>query len=292
MEKYGICNSVFPIVLGFRKERKRVLGLLKIFIGLSLGLYFMYTLHMKLMIFDYDKTLARPVQTPDEGILIEIARLLKNNYIAVVSGGRTLTQLDEFLTKRIPVERKDLLKNLLLCPWYGNEIYKWDNGYRIVFKAPTMSDKERREIFAVLDSFDWEKYGVKKIYGDQMEDRGTYISIDCLGKDATAEIKEAWDPEKAKRLVIKRDLDIAFKNKFDVYATGRNTIDVISKENTKADNTVVLAKLLNVSLSNVIFTGDEFASHGNDYPLLELDDITVNMVNSPEETLELIKRME
>ena len=155
-----------------------------------------------------------------------------------------------------------------------------------------MSDVERRDIFIVLDHFDWEKYGIEKVYGDQIEDRGTSISINCLGRDVPKDIKDKWDPDKAKRLIIKRDLDKAFNNKFDIYATGRNTIDVISKENTKADNTVVLAKLLNVSLSNVIFTGDEFASHGNDYPLLELDDITVNMVNSPEETLELIKRME
>lgn len=273
---------MFPVVLRFRKERKRILGLLKIFIGLPLGLCFMYTLHMKLMIFDYDKTLARPVQTPDEGILIEIARLLKNNYIAVVSGGRTLTQLDELFTKKIPTEDKNLLKNILLCPWYGNEIYEWDNGYKIIFKAPIMSDKEKKKIFSVLDSLNLEKY----------EDRGSYISIDCLGKDATAEVKEKWDPDKTKRLVIKRDLDRVFENRFDVYATGRSTIDIVSKENTKADSTVVLAKLLNIPLSDVIFTGDEFASHGNDYPLLELDDITVNMVNSPEETLELVKRME
>jgi len=92
-------------------------------------------------------------------------------------------------------------------------------------------------------------------------------------------------------MIIKRDLDKAFNNKFDIYATGRNTIDIVSKDNTKADNTVVLAKLIGVPLSNIIFTGDEFAPHGNDFPMLELDQIKINMVNGPEETLEILKRM-
>ena len=122
----------------------------------------MYTLHMKLMIFDYDKTLARPVQTPDEGILIEIARLLKNNYIAVVSGGRTLTQLMNYLLKNSNRD-KNLLKNILLCPWYGNEIYEWDNGYKIIFKAPIMSDKERKD-FSVLDSLNLESMRIEGLY--------------------------------------------------------------------------------------------------------------------------------
>lgn len=246
---------------------------------------------MRLLIFDYDKTLAKPIEPPSKEILVELSRLIKDSYIAVLSGGRNLNQLDELLTKNISLEDRSLLTNLLLCPWYGNEIYKWDNGYRLIFKAPSMLDKERREIFAVLDTFDWTKYGVKKVYGDQMEDRGSYISVDCLGKDVPKDVKENWDPDKANRQIIKRDLDKIFNNKFDVYATGRNTIDVISKDNTKADNTVVLSNLLKVPLKNIVFTGDEFTSYGNDYPLLELDDITINMVNGPEETLELVKRM-
>ena len=246
---------------------------------------------MSLLIFDYDKTLAKPIEPPTLEVLKELARLLETNYIAVLSGGRTLDQLNELLTKNLPLKNKDYLTKLLLCPWYGNEIYRWDNGYRLIFKGPAMSDKERRSIFEVLDNFEWAKYGVKKIYGDQMEDRGTYISVDCLGKDVPREIKEKWDPEKAKRLVIKRELDKAFDNKFDVYATGRNTIDVVAKDNTKADNILVLAKLLNIPLTNIIFTGDEFTPYGNDYPVLKLDDITINMVDGTHQILEVLRGM-
>ncbi len=75
-----------------------------------------------------------------------------------------------------------------------------------------------------------KNFGIKRIYGDQIEDRGTFVSINCLGKDVPKEIKEKWDPDKAKRLVIKRALDNTFNNKFDIYATGRNTIDIVSKK--------------------------------------------------------------
>ncbi len=246
---------------------------------------------MKLLIFDYDRTLAKPIESLTPAIASELVRLLENNYVAIISGGRDLYQLDKLLTRYLPLINKDSLSHLYLCPWYGNQIYKWDNGYRLIFDAPHMSDVERRDIFIVLDHFDWKRYGIEKVYGDQIEDRGTSISINCLGRDVPKDIKDKWDPDKAKRLIIKRDLDKAFNNKFDIYATGRNTIDIVSKDNTKADNTVVLAKLIGVPLSEIIFTGDEFAPHGNDFPMLELDQIKINMVNGPEETLEILKRM-
>ena len=246
---------------------------------------------MKLLIFDYDKTLARPIESLTSSIATQLARLLETNYIAIISGGRNLNQLDTLLTKYLPLKDQNLLRNLYLCPWYGNQIYKWDNGYRLIFDAPHMSDIERRDIFSVLDHFEWEKFGIEKVYGDQMEDRGTSISINCLGRDVPREIKEKWDPDKAKRLIIKRSLDKAFDNKFDIYATGRNTIDIVSKDNTKADNTVVLAKLINIPMKDIVFTGDEFTPHGNDYPMLELDQIEINMVNGPEETLKILEKM-
>jgi HAD superfamily hydrolase (TIGR01484 family) len=251
----------------------------------------LYTLEMKLLIFDYDKTLAKPIESLTPAIASELVRLLEKNFIAIISGGRDLNQLDRLLTKYLPIREKELLFHLYLCPWYGNQIYRWNNGYRLIFDAPHMSDIERREIFSVLDNFQWENFGIKRIYGDQIEDRGTFVSINCLGKDVPKEIKEKWDPDKAKRLVIKRALDNAFNNKFDIYATGRNTIDIVSKDNTKADNTIVLAKLIGVPLSDIVYTGDEFTPHGNDFPMLELDQIKINMVNGPEETLEILKRM-
>ncbi len=51
----------------------------------------------KLLIFDYDNTLAQPVSVPPNEILFEVARLLKENYLAVISGGRTLEQMKSCL---------------------------------------------------------------------------------------------------------------------------------------------------------------------------------------------------
>lgn len=75
-----------------------------------------------------------------------------------------------------------------------------------------------------------------------------------------------------------------------MYTAGRNTIDIVIKENTKGDSTLKLAKILNVDLKDTIYTGDEFEPSGNDHPLLSLG-IEVNPIDGPKDTLKVFKRV-
>ncbi|HQA99251.1 MAG TPA: HAD-IIB family hydrolase [Candidatus Dojkabacteria bacterium] len=246
----------------------------------------------KLLIFDYDGTLAKPVSKPSKKILDEIARLLQGNYIAVMSGGRTIEQLNELLIRKIPLKKTSLLKNLYLCPLHGNRIYKWNNKeYRLIYSANDMTSEEMIYIFNILSEIDWNSFNLGEITKERIKYKGHVVSIDFLGDSASNKEKEEWDPDKKRRNVIKEDIDKLLKYRFDVYATGRSTIDIVDKGNTKADNTRKLAKMLGISLKNVVFTGDEFGKHGNDFPLLELDDIQINITKGPEETLAFLKKL-
>lgn len=75
------------------------------------------------------------------------------------------------------------------------------------------------------------------------------------------------------------------------FASGRTTIDILAKGNNKADNTQRLAKMLDIPLKNVVFTGDEFQVYGNDYPLLSLEDIKINIIQNPQEALTAVRKM-
>lgn len=245
-----------------------------------------------LLIFDYDKTLARPVSVPSDQMLKEFSRILKGNYIAIMSGGRTKEQIVELFIENIPIADKSLLEHIFICPSYGNRIYQWVNGsLNLIYKAQKMSEEDNSYIYLALKDIPWSKYGVEYVKDKQIADRGTYIAIDCFGKDAPKSVREQWDPDKVKRQPIKHFLDNKFKDRFDVFVSGRTTIDIVAKGNNKADNTKKLAKMLNIPLKNVVFTGDEFQTYGNDYPLLSLEDIKINIVQNPKETLAVIQRM-
>lgn len=246
----------------------------------------------KLLIFDYDKTLARPVSVPSDEMLHEVARLLKENYLAVMSGGRTKEQIIELFVQNIPVEDKSFLEHIIICPSYGTLIYQWkDESLKLIYKAEEMAQEDKEHIYEALRGIQWEKYGIEPVQGGQIVDKGAYISIDCFGKKASKDVREAWDPDKIKRQPAKNRLDEIFQGKFDVFASGRTTIDILAKGNNKADNTQRLAKMLDIPLKNVVFTGDEFQVYGNDYPLLSLEDIKINIIQNPQETLTAVRQI-
>lgn len=153
----------------------------------------------KLLIFDYDKTLAEPAEKPSEEMQRELARLLETNYIAVMSGGRSRKDLEVLLADDLPVKSKDALRNLYLCPVYGNKIYQWDNGYKLIAKSMEMSEEDKQYIMSRLKDIKWEEFGLPVIELDQIHYRDTSVSVVCLGKDIPKEIRESWDPDKVKR---------------------------------------------------------------------------------------------
>ncbi|MGI6443607.1 MAG: HAD-IIB family hydrolase [Candidatus Dojkabacteria bacterium] len=238
----------------------------------------------KLLIFDYDNTLATPMSIPTNDILYEITRLLAKNYIAVMSG-RTLKQLNHLFIKNIPTSNIDILKNLFICPSYGNLIYNSNiDKHNLMYKAEKMTEKDVNFIYNTIEMLDGIEERVIK-------EREGYIVMDCLGNSVSNEKRKIWDPDGTKRLEIVNRLDTVFKGRFNLFIAGRATIDIVAKGRSKADNTVRLARMLDIPLKNVIFTGDEFYKYGNDYPILSLKEIQVNIVKNPKETLRVMKKM-
>lgn len=237
---------------------------------------------MKLLIFDYDKTIAKPKSKPSSKMIETFSTLLQRNYVAVLTGGRSFEELNRLLVQYI---QKDLLKNLYLCPEYGSKIYVFKNAFIPLRNEKRLSSRQIKEIGRIAKGLDWKKYNVSQIYGEQIKHRGTSVSIDCLGQDAPDCVKNVWDRDFKYRKIIKRDLEEVWGKKYDIYATGRNTLDIVMKGYSKADTVKRLCELLKVPLKECVFVGDEFEVYGNDYSTLELDDIKVYMTKGPEDTL-------
>lgn len=244
----------------------------------------------KLLIFDYDQTLAPRISPPPEEILHEVARVLKNNYFAVMSGGRTLQQIEDWFVRKVPVEDSLQRNNIFLCPAYGNRIYQWNNGnLELKYEGEKMSEDTKEYILDTLRGIQWVDFGIVDITDKQIKKSELYFSFDCLPIGTSKKDKESWDPEKIKRQPVRKELEKVFKKDFEVYATGRSTIDIVPKGKNKADNTKRLTEMLDTPLTDVVFTGDEFEVYGNDYPLLSLKEIQVNPVKRAEETLEILR---
>lgn len=112
--------------------------------------------------------------------------------------------------------------------------------------------------------------------------------MNCLGNDATNEERTNWDPTREKRENIKKDISKSLGDRYEIYITGRNTIDLVPRGMNKADNILRLLELNSEPLENTIYIGDELYPDGNDYPILSLD-IEVHSVEDPSQTEEILR---
>jgi hypothetical protein len=109
-------------------------------------------------------------------------------------------------------------------------------------------------------------YRATKLWGAQIEDRGSQITFSALGQEAPVTSKQAWDPDGTKKRKL-RDYVAAAIPEFEVRVGGSTSIDVTRPGIDKAYGIKKLIELLAVTKEDVIFIGDRLSKGGNDYPV-------------------------
>jgi len=240
----------------------------------------------KLLIFDYDNTIAQRNSPLSQEMIPLLSELLKNNYIAILTGGRTYDQLKNWIVDKI--SRSNNTDHLLLCLEYGNIIYQKNPYWKQIFHASTFNSLYKREILEVWKHIDKKQYGLERHCGSQKTNKDTILSLDCLGKNISNDIKNTWDSNMKKRIDICKYFGQKLSFDINIHITGRKTIDFIEIGKDKSSNIKRLSKLTNIDMNSVEYFGDEFTKYGNDYPILDLG-IKVHKVKNPKETLLILQ---
>ena len=128
---------------------------------------------------------------------------------------------------------------------------------------------------------------MKKLWGEQIEDRGSQITFSALGQQAPNKEKEKWDPDFAKRKKMKAFLDKQIPG-FSVRLGGETSIDITKPGIDKAYGIKKLRDTLGISIPEMIFVGDALFPGGNDYPAEEAGVISIRVKN-PTETKRVIE---
>ena len=237
----------------------------------------------QLVAFDLDGTLAlskQPLQ-PDMGEAL--ADLLGVAHVAVISGG-DWPQFEKQVASRLP-DRADRTR-LWLMPTTGTKLYTFKNEWAPVY-AELFSDEERRKIVdAFKESLDATGFKPERIWGDQVEDRGSQVTFSALGQQAPLEEKEHWDPDHAKRKVIQADMRKRLPG-LSINMGGATSVDITREGVDKAYGLKKLRDASGIPLDAMLFIGDAIFPGGNDYPAKELGLDTVR-VRDPQETISVI----
>jgi HAD superfamily hydrolase (TIGR01484 family) len=239
----------------------------------------------KLIVFDLDGTLAgskSPLDSEMSGLLHDLLLIVR---VAVISGG-DWPQFEKQLLSNLPHDK--MLANLSLLPTCGTKFYRYDSAVWKKIYSEDLTSEERDKILGALKkAISSVDFKIDKLWGEQIEDRGSQITFSALGQEAPLEEKDKWDPDISKRKKIKAVLDGLVPD-FSVRIGGSTSIDITKPGIDKAYGIRKLCDLLSVSLGEMIYIGDALYVGGNDYPAKETG-VDCIPVKDPNETKRVIQ---
>lgn len=237
----------------------------------------------RLVVFDLDGTLAEsksPVDVEMAGLLGGLLSVVK---VAVISGG-DWPQFETQLLSRLAAKG---LENLSLLPACGTKFYRRGSGWEKLYAEDLEDGAKRRILAALRRAARAPGLGIGRIWGDQIEDRGSQITFSALGQRAPLEAKRGWDPDFAKRKAMKAALEELLPD-HTVRLGGSTSIDVTRAGVDKAYGLGKLREVLGVGFHEMLFIGDALFPGGNDYPVKDAGAASIQ-VRDPEESKRIIE---
>jgi phosphomannomutase len=239
----------------------------------------------KLIVFDLDGTLADSKSAVDpemSGLLHDLLGIVK---VAVISGGGW-PQFEKQFVSNLPHDK--LLANLSLLPTCGTKFYRYESAdWKQIYSEDFTSDQREKILDSLKKAIGVADFKIEKLWGKQIEDRGSQITFSALGQKAPMGEKEKWDPDFAKRKKIKAILD-TFIPEFSVRIGGSTSVDITKPGIDKAYGIRKLRDLLGISIKEMIYIGDALYVGGNDYPA-ETAGVDCIQVKDPNETKRVIQ---
>ena len=238
----------------------------------------------KLIVFDLDGTLAESKSALDpemSGLLHDLLGIVK---VAVISGG-DWPQFEKQVVSKLPHDER--LRELSLLPTCGTKFYQYSGAWKRLYEEDLTPEEREKILSSLKKAIGVAGFKITKMWGEQIEDRGSQITFSALGQEAPLEEKEKWDSDFAKRKKIKAILD-SFIPEFSVRIGGSTSVDITKPGIDKAYGIRKLRDLLGISIKEMIYIGDALYVGGNDYPA-ETAGVDCIPVKDPDETKRVIQ---
>jgi phosphomannomutase len=221
----------------------------------------------RVIAFDLDNTLADSKSPITQQMADLLNDLLREFQVCVISGGK-FGQFEEQVLNNLRAAPRALAA-LHIMPTCGTRYFRFDlaaKAWQQVYAEDLTADQRVRIVAALNKGADALGYRATKLWGAQIEDRGSQITFSALGQEAPVTSKQVWDPDGTKKRKL-RDYVAAAIPEFEVRVGGSTSIDVTRPGIDKAYGIKKLIELLAVTKEDVIFIGDRLSKGGNDYPV-------------------------
>jgi len=238
----------------------------------------------KLIVFDLDGTIAESKSPLDAEMANLLSRLLTVVKVAIISGGNWPQFQRQVLSH---LGQDPHLKQLSILPTCGTKFYRYESGWELLYSEDFTVEEKEKIIRSLKQTIAKSGFETQKIWGQQIEDRGSQITFSALGQEAPIEPKEKWDPDFSKRKQMKDFLDTLIPE-FSVRLGGTTSIDVTKPGIDKAYGIRKLRDTLGIAIQDMVYVGDALFPGGNDYPAKEAGALSIQ-VRDPEESKRVIE---
>jgi phosphomannomutase len=238
----------------------------------------------QLIVFDLDGTLAESKAALSPKMAHLLTSLLHVAKVAIISGG-AWTQFQKQVLSRLPSDAN--LSGLSILPTCGTKYYEYDLKWKQLYAENFTANEKSKIIVNLHAAVASAGFATDKIWGEQIEDRGSQITFSALGQQAPLDAKKHWDPDFAKRKIIKEKLDLSLPE-FSVQMGGSTSIDITKPGIDKAYGIHKLRQILKIPIQDMIFIGDALFEGGNDHPV-RTTGVACIQVRDPQETGRVIE---
>lgn len=252
----------------------------------------------KLIFFDLDGTLTVSKSDLTEEMAGLLAQLLERTKVCVVSGGA----LPQFLTQVVAhLPQGTHLEHLYLEPTSGAALYEhvsgaaepasaqaWQKIYeeRISEADAALITKAAQEGAEATGFINFKS----RAWGERLEYRGSQVTLSALGQQAPVYEKLKWDPDKAKRMLIRAEIQKRLPFGYMAAMGGATSIDITKSGIGKAYGIHQLCERLTLPEPEALYVGDQLVAGGNDEAAFDTD-VATKAVASPEATAALIREL-
>jgi phosphomannomutase len=141
----------------------------------------------KLIVYDLDGTLAESKSSLDTEMSALLHDLLGIVKVAVISGG-DWPQFEKQLLSDLPHD--DRLVNLSLLPTCGTKFYQYAGEWKKIYEEDFTPVEKEKIVSSLTKALSAAGFKVEKVWGEEIEDRGSQITFSALGQQAPLEEKE------------------------------------------------------------------------------------------------------
>jgi HAD superfamily hydrolase (TIGR01484 family) len=240
---------------------------------------------LKALIADIDDTICPSTRPVAPAMAQEIGRIVREGrYFAFISGS-TLGQISAQLTPFLDVDHHLLgtsgshyaAVTVLGSAKTSREIWRQE-----------FDPETKRRILAAFDALIVRHHiESQTTREDQLQDRGSQVTLSAIGRGASDVAKRAYDPDGGRRRAWVLELERDLGPDLNIKVGGTTSIDITPKGIDKEWGIRRFLEYHKLSPEEAIFFGDNLQPGGNDFPATRV--VQTVAVRNPEHTLELLK---